>query len=88
MCDARREAILAKLARDHADLELEDFEPPVGTDRLREFIDNRWGDKAGRTEQKRASHGPRLTADRYEIRGRLPRNRAIQAIPEDVLSGR
>ena len=46
------EAILAKLALDHADLELEDFEPPVGTERLREFIDNRWGDKAGRTRAK------------------------------------
>jgi len=28
-------AILAKLAIDHADLELVDFEPPVGTTRLR-----------------------------------------------------
>jgi hypothetical protein len=37
------EAILAKLALDHADLELRDFEPPVGTTRLREFIDARWG---------------------------------------------
>ena len=37
------EAILAKLALDRADLELADFEPPVGTERLREFIDNRCG---------------------------------------------
>lgn len=37
------EAILAKLALDHADLELHDFEPPEGTTRrLREFIDERW----------------------------------------------
>lgn len=46
------EAILAKLAIDHADLELRDFEPPVGTTRLREFIDARWGDAAPRTRKK------------------------------------
>jgi integrase/recombinase XerD len=46
------EAILAKLALDHADLELSDFEPPVGTERLREFIDNRWGDRTPRTRAK------------------------------------
>jgi hypothetical protein len=45
------EAILAKLALDHADLELADFEPPMGTERLREFIDNRWGN--GRREPAR-----------------------------------
>lgn len=32
------EAILAKLALDHADLELSDFAPPVGTERLRANI--------------------------------------------------
>lgn len=46
------EAILAKLALDHADLELSDFEPPVGTERLREFIENRWGDRTPRTRAK------------------------------------
>jgi site-specific recombinase XerD len=46
------EAILAKRALDHADLELEDFEPPVGTERLREFIDNRWGERTPRTRAK------------------------------------
>ncbi|MDQ3995275.1 MAG: tyrosine-type recombinase/integrase [Actinomycetota bacterium] len=46
------EAILAKLALDHADLELSDFEPPVGTERLRDFIDNRWGERTGRTRAK------------------------------------
>jgi integrase len=46
------EAILAKLAIDHADLELTDFEPPIGTTRLREFIDRRWGDSAARTRKK------------------------------------
>jgi site-specific recombinase XerD len=46
------ESILAKLAIDHADLELRDFEPPVGTTRLREFIDARWGKGAPRTRKK------------------------------------
>jgi integrase len=46
------EAILSKLAIDHADLELADFEPPIGTTRLREFIDTRWGERAPRTRKK------------------------------------
>jgi integrase len=46
------EAILAKLALDHADLELADFEPPAGTTCLRQFIDERWGDAAPRTRKK------------------------------------
>jgi integrase len=46
------EAILAKLALDHADLDLVDFAPPVGTERLREFIDNRWGERTPRTRAK------------------------------------
>ncbi len=46
------EAILAKLALDHADLELSDFAPPVGTERLREFVDARWGERSARTRAK------------------------------------
>ena len=46
------EAILSKLALDHADLELTDFEPPAGTTRLREFIDERWGEAAPRTRKR------------------------------------
>ena len=46
------EGILAKLAIDHADLDLAAFEPPEGTTRLREFIDERWGDAAPRTRKK------------------------------------
>jgi hypothetical protein len=46
------EAILAKLALDHADLELADFEPRMGTERLREFIDARWGERTPRTRAK------------------------------------
>jgi integrase len=46
------EAILAKLALTHPDLELADFEPPAGTSRLREFIEACWGDAAARTRVK------------------------------------
>jgi integrase/recombinase XerC len=34
---------LSELAHDHLDLELTDFEPPVGTDRVEEFLDRHWG---------------------------------------------
>lgn len=37
------EQILAKFALHHADLELTDFAPPVGTERVREFLDYHWG---------------------------------------------
>jgi site-specific recombinase XerD len=46
------EAILRNLALDHADHELRDFEPPVGTEWLREFIDARWDDRTPRTRAK------------------------------------
>jgi hypothetical protein len=34
---ATYEIVLARLTIDHADLELRDFEPPLGTERVREF---------------------------------------------------
>jgi site-specific recombinase XerC len=46
------EAILAKTALLHADLELADFAPPVGTERLRETWEHYWGDAAPRTRAK------------------------------------
>lgn len=46
------EAILARLALDHADLELRDFEPPVGTERVREFWARHWSDRTPRTRAK------------------------------------
>jgi hypothetical protein len=64
------EAILAKLALDHADLELVDFEPPVGTERLREFIDDRWGERTGRTRAKVISVLRDFFA--YQVRGTAP----------------
>jgi site-specific recombinase XerC len=49
------ESCLDKLARYFADLELADFEPPIGTERLEEFIDEQWGDSAARTRAKNIS---------------------------------
>jgi integrase len=37
------ESCLDKLARFFPDLEIKDFEPPVGTERLEEFMDVHWG---------------------------------------------
>jgi integrase/recombinase XerC len=42
-------AALAELALHFPDLELKDFEPPVGTERLEEFMDARYGHLAPRT---------------------------------------
>ena len=49
------ESCLDKLARYFADLELGDFEPPVGTERLEEFLDFQWGERTGRTYNKNLS---------------------------------
>jgi site-specific recombinase XerC len=49
------ESGLDKLARYFADLQLEDFEPPVGTERLEEFLDAQWGAGAPRTYNKNLS---------------------------------
>lgn len=49
------EACLDKLARYFPDLELADLEPPVGTQRLEEFLDAQWGRGAPRTYNKNLS---------------------------------
>jgi site-specific recombinase XerC len=49
------ESCLDKLARYFADLELRDFEPPLGTERLEEFVDEHWGEKASRNRAKNIS---------------------------------
>lgn len=49
------ESCLDKLARYFCDLELSDFEPPVGTERLEEFLDDLWGESAARTRAKNIS---------------------------------
>jgi site-specific recombinase XerC len=49
------ESCLDKLAREHPDLEIEEFEPPVGVTRVEEFLDRMWGDAAPRTYNKNLS---------------------------------
>jgi site-specific recombinase XerD len=49
------ETCFDKLARHFCDLELQDFEPPVGTERLEEFIDEQWGERSARTRAKNIS---------------------------------
>lgn len=49
------EASLDKLARHFPDLQLADFESPLGTQRLEEFLDHVWGDREPRTYNKNLS---------------------------------
>lgn len=45
----------AYLSLDHADLQLAEFEPPAGRERLREFLDHRWAQRSPRTRAKNLS---------------------------------
>lgn len=46
---------LDKLARHFPDLELADFEPPVGTQRIEEFLEHQYGDSSPRNYNKNLS---------------------------------
>lgn len=46
------ESVLASFTLHHADLELKDFEPPLGTERLMEFLDARWSGAAPLTRAR------------------------------------
>jgi site-specific recombinase XerC len=64
------ESSLDKLARFFPHLELADFEPPVGTERLEEFLDVQWGAREPRTYNKNLS----IMCDFFKwqvLRGRL-----------------
>lgn len=64
------EGCLDKLARFFMDLQLDDFEPPIGTERLEEFLDATWGERKERTYNKNLS----IIGDFFEQavrRGRL-----------------
>lgn len=64
------ESALACFARYYADLDLADFEPPSGVERVEEFLDVQYGDRAGTTYNKNLS----ILRDffRFQIkRGRL-----------------
>jgi integrase len=81
------ESCLDKLARDFCDLELKDFNPPIGTERLEEFQDQRWGGSAPRTNNKNHS----ILKDFFEwayIKGKVHGNPATpipRAKGRDVL---
>ena len=49
------ESCLCRFALHFADLTLADFEPPVGTERLEDFLDHCWGASAPRTYNKNLS---------------------------------
>jgi integrase len=55
------EGCFDKLARYFADLDPTELEPPVGTERLDEFLDHQWGDAAPRTYNKNHSYLRSLT---------------------------
>lgn len=64
------ESSLDKLARHFPDLELSDFEPPIGTERIEEFLDAHWGHASPRTYNKHLS----IVGDFFEwaiLRGHL-----------------
>jgi len=47
------EIVLRKLAIDHMDLELRDFEPPIGTERVAEFLHRHWAEASPPTRANR-----------------------------------
>lgn len=49
------EGVLDKFVRHFLDLELRDFEPPVGRERVEEFLEHQWGSSAPRTYNKALS---------------------------------
>lgn len=67
------EGSLDKLARHFPDLRLEDFELPVGAERLEEFLDDRWGDSAPGTYN--VNHAYLTDFFRWQVkRGRMRSN--------------
>jgi site-specific recombinase XerC len=74
------EACLDKLARAFPDLTIKDFEPPVGTERLEEFLANQWGERAPRTYNKNLS----IAKDFFKwavLKGRLHGDPSLPLIP-------
>jgi integrase len=64
-------AALAELALHFPDLELKDFEPPVGTERLEEFMDARWGHLAPRTYNSCQDQVRGIVASQDDLRDRI-----------------
>lgn len=64
------ESSLDKLARHFADLRLEDFEPPIGTERITEYLDRHWGTAKGSTYNMHRS-ATSTFFEFWQVRGRL-----------------
>ena len=74
------ESCLDKLAREFPDLEILAFEPPVGTQRLEEFLDRHWGESAPRTYNKNLS----ILKDFFKfgvLKGKLHGDPSLPLIP-------
>lgn len=61
---------LRMLARHYPDLRIEDFEPPIGRERIEQFLDDRWGSLEPGTYNKNLSY-LRDFFDFWRKRGRL-----------------
>lgn len=70
--ESRREyeGILANLARHYPDLRLQDFEPPMGTKRIEEWLDREWGHLKASTLNKSLAIASSFF-NHYVRRGRL-----------------
>lgn len=64
------ENVLAQTCEHFMDLRIEDFEPPVGTERLEEFLDARWGAMSARNYNRNLSV-LRDFFKHHRLRGRL-----------------
>jgi len=67
------EGTLDKLARDFPDLRVEDFEPPTGTQRVEQFLDERWGTSKPGTYNVCLAHVTDFFKH-WQLRGRLQGN--------------
>lgn len=74
------EACLDKLARTFPDLVVADFEPPVGTERIEEFLDTMWGQREPRTYNKNLS----IVKDFFKylvLKGKLHGDPSLPLVP-------
>lgn len=81
------EGTLDKLVRYFPDLQVEDFEPPAGTARLEQFLDERWGDGAPGTYNVCLAHVTDFFKH-FQRRGRLHGNPTLlidRARKRDIL---
>jgi integrase len=73
------ESSLDKFARHFTDLTVEDFEPPVGTERIEEYLDAQWGGSAPGTYNVNLS----ITSDFFKFH--VKRTRRIHGNPCELI---